>query len=141
MLNPNITLGASATFDDNYTYFITISPIRKKDYVTHETLEEAYALFLKLCPYITIYKKVYELDNKYFSLHLHAFIGSCNNIYFRPLIKKFTSQFKSQLFYKKVYNIKGLLKYMNKQSKNQYEEQNMITTHTYCHPNADNKFE
>lgn len=130
--------GSKATFKrQQYTYFVTISPIRKKDYVTKEELDDAYdTLLSKLYGIPTILKKVYELDNKYFSLHIHFILKV-------PYALKYTKLSKigaCSLYFKKAYNLNQLVDYMTKQVPNEYEQDNLIVSHTFCHKKAPSYF-
>ncbi len=114
------------------TYLITISCQQKKDYIDRDMLDKV-IIWLKMgVDHLNIIRSVYENSGKYRQLHWHGIISVPKNFYYRPYTAYGDLSLSMNTYriqYKKIYDIKGAIKYINKDLR--YKTQEDILLENY----------
>jgi len=109
-------------------YFLTIRKHQVLDYVSVEDLLDILQCLKKDLQFIVI-SFSYETDPKYDQLHAHLIIKTKRSVYY----KKHSSINGFRLYFVPIYNSNKTLSYMNKDSTNKYEQEQIIITNYYRH--------
>ncbi len=98
-------------------YLVTISCQQKKEYIDRLMLDEVIRWLKMNVDHLSIIRSVYENSGKYRQLHWHAIISVPKNFYYRPYTAYGDLSLNMNTYrvqYKKIYDIKGAYKYINK---------------------------
>ncbi len=97
----------------HYIYMVSIHKQQKKDFVSKKNLDDILSRLLASLEYHQpqVDNKVYEMTQKYCQLHLHCLLTTNTDFrYFR-----YTKQCGFRVHFKKVYDLQGIQRYLNKQ--------------------------
>ncbi len=121
----------------NNKFFITIRKHQVKDYVDVQNLMDILSLLLNKLPTLQVGSNSFEVDKKYKQLHFHAIVYT--NEYFR--YKTVSSIGGFRIFWRQIYNMTKLNKYILKDNDNkQYIQDIIIQDNYYQHIMAPNRF-
>lgn len=109
-------------------YFLTIAKHQVKDYVSECQITDVINE-LKLNLPFKVISIVYEISRKYDQLHSHVLIKSNRYINY----KLYTSIKGFRVYWLAVKDRKPVISYMNKDSCNKYEQEQILITNYYRH--------
>ncbi len=115
-----------------YCYLLTIAKHQVKDYVTVEDLQNIHMHLKRRLTDLYVPLVTFELSSMYKQLHLHGIALTKRAVFYQ----KHNSIAGFRVQWKKVYNIKGAIGYVLKDSKNWDEQQDILTTNYYNHNNG-----
>ena len=117
-------------------YFITIRKHQVKDYVDVQEIMEIISYLMGRLSSLRLGSNAFEIDKRYNQLHFHVIVSV--NEYFK--FKGISSIRGFRVYWKKIYNHKGLIRYLYKDSPNKYKQEEIINTNYYTHNKAPNRF-
>lgn len=110
-------------------YFVTVCKHQVKDYVSKEEIDNILIQLKLKNPSLMIHHYSYELGGTYKQLHFHGYMTSESSIFFKQNSR--IGDFR--IYWKEVNNVRRVLKYIYKDIKNIYEQEQLITLNYYRH--------
>lgn len=109
-------------------HFLSIEKHRVKDYVSQEELDSILEILFARVPG-KLLMRTYELGKKYRQLHMHCIVAMS-----RPFKYKENSSIGGfRLYFKRVYDMEGVLRYMRKDATNDIAQCNILTQNYIRH--------
>ncbi len=108
---------------------ITIRKHQVLDYVTQHDLDKVIGCLKWKHDSLRIMKHTYEIEDKYKQLHLHAVV------YINRLLRYIDNNkfLDFKIHWSPVTSLSGAIKYITKDSKNRYEQEQILITNYYNH--------
>ncbi len=113
-------------------YLVTIICQQKKEYIDRGMIDEVIRWLKRSIGRLYIFRSVYENSGKYKQLHWHGVISVPKNFYYKPYTAygdRSLGMNTYQIQYKKIYDINGAFKYINKDLR--YQTQMDILQNNY----------
>ncbi len=119
------------------SYLITIRKHQVKDYVDVQEIMNIIGILMTKLPSLRLGSNSFEVDNKYRQLHFHSIVYISEYLRYKTV-----SSFGGfRIYWKAVYNIERLLKYIKKDVKNGIcQQEEIIVDNYFTHPKAPNRF-
>ncbi len=129
---------SEATLKRNYgryskPFIMTIQKQQKKDYVDRQMIDEVMEYFKSKFVTMRTAEHGYEIGNKYCQLHLHTIVSVMEQFYF-----KYNNSYNGfRIEWTPIYNFRGAINYVHKDTKNNKAIQDQIfNKNEYQHPRA-----